>query len=317
MTNIIHSEIFASPNRDLVPNFKIEIHYDPDPVNPRKEYDNVTTLVTWHRRYTLGDEQPSGEPEEYLRELMSDDIQARLDRAEELLEALSERLSGVYGALYNQYAWFYTTEETEQLSVLNATMDALAKGSTAYDRRVIQMEIKTIQNNAYRRECEKVSKRTALLDQIVEQSKKEGLDPYVIRELFLYDHSGLSISTGPFSCYWDSGPLGFAIVTKEKAAYEWGIKLDNPEFVQKVNERIDAEVKDYNSYLMGECYGYVIREDGDEIEGEQLDSCWGFLGDMDYCLEEAKSIAKYEMEHRLKKAQAVYEDEHRQMELAI
>ena len=38
----------------------------------------------------------------------------------------------------------------------------------------------------------------------------------VILPLFLYDHSGITISTTPFSCNWDSGQVGFIFVSKHK-----------------------------------------------------------------------------------------------------
>ena len=34
----------------------VKIEYDPEPLNPRKEYDNLGTMVCFHRRYNLGDE---------------------------------------------------------------------------------------------------------------------------------------------------------------------------------------------------------------------------------------------------------------------
>jgi len=41
-------------------------------------------------------------------------------------------------------------------------------------------------------------------------------DAAVVLPLYLYDHSGITISTTPFSCPWDSGRVGFAVVSKEK-----------------------------------------------------------------------------------------------------
>lgn len=41
---------FEHNNRTVV------IYADPDPLNPRKEYDNIATLSCWHRRADLGDE---------------------------------------------------------------------------------------------------------------------------------------------------------------------------------------------------------------------------------------------------------------------
>ena len=36
-----------------------KIYTDEDAANPRTEFDNVGTMVCWHRGYNLGDEQPS------------------------------------------------------------------------------------------------------------------------------------------------------------------------------------------------------------------------------------------------------------------
>lgn len=39
---------------------------------------------------------------------------------------------------------------------------------------------------------------------------------------------------------------------------------------------LEGEVKEYDLYLQGECYGYRLFKDG-----EEEDACWGFLGDID------------------------------------
>lgn len=38
-------------------NYRLSIFPDPDPSDPRKDFDHVGTMVCIHRRYTLGDEQ--------------------------------------------------------------------------------------------------------------------------------------------------------------------------------------------------------------------------------------------------------------------
>lgn len=47
---------------------RVRVVQDPDPVDPR-EWDNLGTLVCWHRRYQLGDEQPDCTPDEYLKDV--------------------------------------------------------------------------------------------------------------------------------------------------------------------------------------------------------------------------------------------------------
>lgn len=44
---------------------------------------------------------------------------------------------------------------------------------------------------------------------------------------------------------------------------------------------LEAEVQSYDLYLTGQCYGYRCLKDEDEV-----DSCWGFLGDFDDCIKE-------------------------------
>ena len=57
--------------------------------------------------------------------------------------------------------------------------------------------------------------------------------PAVILPLYLYDHSGITISTSPFSCGWDSGQIGFIFVSKEKLRKEYGVKRITKDIIQK------------------------------------------------------------------------------------
>ena len=47
--------------KDLVERFKtsdggtFDIVHDSDPLNPRTEFDNITKMICFHRRYNLGD----------------------------------------------------------------------------------------------------------------------------------------------------------------------------------------------------------------------------------------------------------------------
>jgi hypothetical protein len=50
-----------------------KIFYDTDPQSPR-DWDNLGTIVAWHRRYKLGDEQPKEDPKEYRSKLPKDVI---------------------------------------------------------------------------------------------------------------------------------------------------------------------------------------------------------------------------------------------------
>ena len=44
---------------------------------------------------------------------------------------------------------------------------------------------------------------------------KEEHDAKTILPLYAYEHGMITVSTGPFSCPWDSGQVGFVVSTKE------------------------------------------------------------------------------------------------------
>lgn len=53
---------------------KLVVEQDTDPLDPRKEYDQFTTMVCWHRRYNLGDEQPKQSPDEYWESVKDESV---------------------------------------------------------------------------------------------------------------------------------------------------------------------------------------------------------------------------------------------------
>lgn len=140
--------------------------------------------------------------------------------------------------------------------------------------------------------------------------KKE--KPIVILPLFLYDHSGITMSTSteyPFNCRWDSMMVGFIYVTKS-GANEMGwtkkyigelSKGNDEQYKGKTYEEIltgflVSDVKVYDQYITGEVYRFEI-EDCD-------DYCGGFFG-YDHekygLLDEAKAVIEGTIRHRTKK----------------
>ena len=107
-------------------------------------------------------------------------------------------------------------------------------------------------------------------------------DIAVILPLYLYDHSGITMSTTPFSCSWDSGQVGWIYVTKEIVRENYGVKRISKKLLEKVTNYLLGEVKTYDQYLTGEVYGFQLVEittsDCGEKHEEILDSCWGFYG---------------------------------------
>ena len=150
--------------------------------NPR-EWGNTGTIVGWHRRYNLGDEQPGKSPEEWMQDITGWDKECPVS-ALELFDTL--------------YIWL---------------------------------------------------------------------------PVYMYEHSGVALNTGGFSCPWDSGQVGYVFVARDS------------DTIQGMNEEavfanLRSEIETYSLYLNGEVYTYSVEE-WDEEMGEWVDTyegCGGFYG---------------------------------------
>ena len=118
----------------------------------------------------------------------------------------------------------------------------------------------------------------------------------VILPLYFYEHSGITISTSPFGCTYDSRQLGWVVVSKEKVRKEYGVKRINKELIEKVTNILENEVKTYDQYLTGDVYGYRVSEVTECELGhehkEEVDSCWGYYG-VEECMTEGESVVNY------------------------
>jgi hypothetical protein len=104
---------------------------------------------------------------------------------------------------------------------------------------------------------------------------EEAEDPAVILPLYLYDHSGITISTGPFGSNWDSGQVGFIFARRKDVKEEFLIEEIVGEMENRVKKILEGEIKTYDMYLRGDVYGYIIEKK----DGEVIDSCYGFYGE--------------------------------------
>lgn len=238
------------------------VEYDPDPEDPRED-ENLAKLACWHRHYYLGD-------------------------------------SGVGG-------WGEGRRNTDfdEKAFKEQILDecGLARDTVSEDG--------TVDEDAY----DKAWGERA--DELIEQN-------CVVLPLYLYDHSGISISVERFSCPWDSGQVGYAYVTIESARANWGEALDWEDvpampFLDEPNTKtlreltksaIKAEVETYDAYLTGQAYGYILydftaplaegkvteadlEKDPDLDLAEELDSCYGYLGDLNYVKSEMADSAEH------------------------
>ena len=168
---------------------------------------------------------------------------------------------------------------------------------------VIDEDVESPRNQEYRDNCdtfimfhknynlgdkhEYVSSQFNGWDEMEKQIIKDH-KPVEMRRIFLYDHSGLTIADKPFSCPWDSGMIGFALISREAALKEMSTKKVTKKVKEWAKKYLDATISEYNSYIRGECFGYVVENE----DGEHLDSCWGFIGDIDYVKKEATEAAQ-------------------------
>jgi hypothetical protein len=239
--------------------YTIELVSDPDPESPR-EWDNFGKLICWHRRYTLGDEQPKSTPDDYLKELLPGYVLAELQDREDR-------------------AW--QCKRDEKIS------------HECYDKIMERLDVQR------------------------ERAQQKWLtENLVMLPLYLYDHGGITMSTGSFSCSWDSGRVGFTYATLEMARANWclsakdatswdfllddwddkGKKTGQKITLRKAAERLlIAEVEEYDQYLRGDVVGW--RVEGDAIDH---DSCWGYY-DRKHAMDDAEGAVDAHIKQITKK----------------
>ena len=111
----------------------------------------------------------------------------------------------------------------------------------------------------------------------------------IVLPLYLYDHSGITMSTGSFGDPWDSGQVGYIVATPEKIRECYMVKRITKAIRAKAEAVLKQEVQTYDDFITGNVWGYTIESvkncescgqktcGDDEIPVD--DSCWGFFGD--------------------------------------
>ncbi len=118
--------------------------------------------------------------------------------------------------------------------------------------------------------------------------------------LKVYEHGGITISMSngyPYNDRYVSGQIGWVFVTYEQIRKEYKVKNITKKLLKRVEEIIKAEVKTFNDYLIGDVYGFVAETK----DGEHINSCWGFYGDTDYPIAEAKQSIDWHIKEQRKK----------------
>lgn len=100
--------------------------------------------------------------------------------------------------------------------------------------------------------------------------------------VYMYDHSGQTIKTTPFSCPWDSGLIGYIYVTYEKIKEFLGVSYITKTVISRVKKLLRQEIEELDIWIRGDIFGFVVIDENHK----QVDSCWGF-----YSLDDAKEEA--------------------------
>lgn len=95
--------------------------------------------------------------------------------------------------------------------------------------------------------------------------------------LYLFDHSGLSMTTNAASFQrwdsagWDWGQVGFIYTTTERLTVMGCERWKAP----RIRDALRAEVAQYDAYLRGDVVAFVVKD----ADGNVQDSCSGFYPD--------------------------------------
>lgn len=129
----------------------------------------------------------------------------------------------------------------------------------------------------------------------VEENIRKDNDVVAMKKLYLYNHSGITISTSPFNNRWDSSQVGLVYITQEDVEKR-GIKEEN-RTQENYRKWLEGDVKTYDRFLRGDVWKFQLTTND---EGEELiDSCSGFYGhdqeDREHLFENAgENLEEYE-----------------------
>ena len=203
---------------------------DTQPENPREMNDNFGKMFCWHKRYSLGDEHDYKDPEDFLINLCYETVPIR------------EIVEHIIGNRFD-YLRFEPDEEDEATYHLQYYDDYFKKWYTeaTYESPPADVEDE-IADMAL--SCMKMA-------ELLETAQKYN----VMLPLYLYDHSGITMNTRGFSCPWDSGMVGWIYADYDMIKKEYGEVT--PETLEKARDLLESEVKEYDYYLTGQCYGFT------------------------------------------------------------
>ena len=224
--------------------YRVRIERDEDHQNPRTECDHDSVMCCKHGRYQLGDDHDNTDPENLHASLFYD-CELRDEEVRSVLLTIIADPDGKRDYCDEFSGW-----------------DERYTDRPAFHYDFVQNWVMDNKENLTQ------DQRDAIASVVLER--------YVILPLYLYDHSGITMSASAFSCPWDSGQVGYIY------------QRLTPEVTREdLVKYLVSEVEEYDSYLTGDCWWFALEsqkyqedEEGDELtsEWETEESCGGFLG---------------------------------------
>lgn len=221
---------FLLKNKDKVISVKIERAYQPE--NPRDFFDPIGTMLCWHPRYRLGDWQQNNfsTMEDALCNLVYDNVDDEMvidyiktGKAKDIAFLVNEDGSLTWNCGYGEVTItaLDLSDENKREEFLNDIIHQL------HPRDLVTL---------------------------LEQSPK-----IVILPIWMYEHSGISLSTAhsyPYNDRWDSSCVGFVYTTKADGVKHgaWVDNFSDDEWHELAEEELRNEVKLYSAYLEDDVY---------------------------------------------------------------
>ena len=225
------------------------VERDDYPFHPWKDFDGfLTTINVWWNRYALGHNEGNGDGTEMLKELVEKHVSKDLIK--------EKALNGNFNVKY-----FVDTDDDEW--DYRATYIGWDKAEHEYfiqygDEGLIEDVLDSLANN-----------------EMMVLLQTHATESIAIMPVYIYEHSGIAISTGSYGDPWDSGCAGFAYIEKckyEKIGLAWDTK--------DARETIESEVHMYDQYLQGDVYMYCEEEyDAGNDSFYTSENCGGFYSD--------------------------------------
>lgn len=217
---------------------------DDDCDSPRDWDGNIGKMVCWSSRHTLGDNHEYETPRHFLRSFFLETVMKAPHFGQPVISFIEDGLAKnvrfqdhdedhpgcrvIEGRAEDDDEWVYVNDIAWPSDV---SADRTWLASQCVDWLTMN-EVRTI---------------------------IKSMPDVLVLPLYIYEHSGVCLSTSPFNDPWDSGQVGYIYCTLEDAKKQWGIDPDQNTWKERAKAEMENEVEIYNTFLGGGCYRIAVE----------------------------------------------------------